>query len=201
MIDFRPHRVWIGIMALAVLIGAGNAPVIGIAEQKAEQKRAALQVENEKALDTLRQMREDILAVEKMKTVIDDAAAKEFLAPVDRLRAAQILERRAAESGLTHFTYTLFPEEKTSLDTSSAGKQELATSKWTLAADAPTDLDAYVFLDAIGRTLPGHITLRQITLQRIGAKDAPITEANVHLAASGEWLSNGAVPNPVEEKQ
>jgi hypothetical protein len=76
----------------------------------------------------------------------------------------------------------------------------MATSKWTLAADAPTDTDAYVFLDAISRTLPGRVALRRMSVQRIGGKDVAVSEANVHLAANGEWLSNGASRNLAEEK-
>ncbi|MFA4993912.1 MAG: hypothetical protein WC521_01210 [Bdellovibrionales bacterium] len=200
MIDFRPHRVWIGLLVLAVLLGAGNAPFLGIAQQKAEAKRAKLQKENKETISALQQLREDITTAEKMKTEIDETLANKFLAPVDRLRSAQILERRAAESGLTHFSYTLSPEEKTFVDTLGVGKQALAVSQWSITADAPTDVDAFAFLEALRRTLPGRVTLHRMSLQRTGRKDAPISGANIRLTASGEWLSNGASFNIAEKK-
>jgi hypothetical protein len=103
MIDVRPHKVWMCLLALAFVVGAGNAPFLGLAEEKAEHKRIELQKENEKTAEALRQLREDIADAEKMKTEIDGDAATRYLAPVDRLRAAQILEHRAAEAHLTHF--------------------------------------------------------------------------------------------------
>lgn len=200
MIDWRPHRVWIGLLALAIIIGFSQAPVLGLAQLKAEQKRTALHNENNRTTQALAQLQEDIAAAEKMKNEIAVDEAEKFLAPVDRLRTAQILEHRAAEARLTHFTYTLSPEEATQVETIGSGKQQLATSKFSLSADAPTDTDTYVFLDAIIKTLPGRVTLRQMSLQRIGVPDAPISEANLHLTASGEWLSNGASRNLAEKK-
>ncbi|MFA5041241.1 MAG: hypothetical protein WC464_06385 [Bdellovibrionales bacterium] len=198
--DFRSHKGWIGLMVLAILVGAGNAPLLGAAEKKAAQKLVSLKKENEKAVAALRQMEEDLATVEKMKTVIDDNAAKKYLAPVDRLDAAQILERRAAEAGLTRFTYTLSPEKKASFDMVGISKHDLATSQWTVTADAPSDVDVYAFLDAISHTLPGRITVHQISLQRITEEGDPISFANIRFAANGEWLSNGASPNPAEGK-
>jgi hypothetical protein len=198
MIDFRSHRVWMWMLVLAVVIGAGGSPALNLARQKAEQTRISLLKENEKSEQALRQLRDDIAAAEKMKTVIDDDAAKKSLAAVDRLRAAQILEQRAAEANLTRFAYTVSPEEKTFIDTVGAGRQELATSKWTVTADAPTDIDVFVFLDAISHTLPGRVTLRALSIQRIGENEALISDANVHLTANGEWLSNGASRNLAE---
>jgi hypothetical protein len=200
MIDWYPHRGWIGVLTLAVIIGICNAPVLGLAQQRAGQKLAGLRAENAQTSQALRQLQDDIEAANKMKTEMDINEAESLLAPVDRLRAAQILEHRAAESRLIHFTYTLSPEEKVQIETADAGKQELATSKWTLAADAPTDTDAYAFIDAIIRTLPGRVTLHQISLQRTGAENAVISAANLHLTASGDWLSNGANPHLAQVK-
>jgi hypothetical protein len=199
MIRLHPHRVWIALLALALIIAAGNAPLIGIAQKKTSDRLAALRAEADKSANTLRQLREDIATTERLKNQIGETEAEKSLAPVDRLRAAQILERRAAESRLTHFTYTLSPERKTPVDTVGAGTQTLATSQLTLMADAPTDIDAYIFIDAVRRALPGRLTLRQFTLTRIGAADAPIAAANLRLNATAEWLSNGAAQNPAEE--
>ncbi len=200
MIDFRPHRTWIGLLALSILVAAANKPVLGLAEDKAAQKLASLKSENKRAAEALRQMRDDLAAVEKMKPEIDGETAKKFLAPADRLRAARVFERRAAEAGLTHLSYTLSPEEKTPVETL-GGKQTLATSRWSLTADAPTDIDAYAFLDAVSHTMPGKISLRQMSLRRIGGDDAPIGIANVRLTANGEWLSNGAETTLAERQR
>jgi hypothetical protein len=198
--DWRAHKLWIALLALAIMIGLGNAPVLGLAQRKAEQKLAFLQDENDKTAKALHQLQQDIADAAKMKTEIDAGETEKFLAPVDRLRVAQILEHRATESHLTNFSYILSPEEKTQVETAGSGKQDLATSKITLAADAPTDIDTYAFLDAISRTLPGHFTLRQMSLHRIGAADTALSEANLHLTANGEWLSNGASRDLAEGK-
>ncbi|MDR3423471.1 MAG: hypothetical protein P4M13_00115 [Alphaproteobacteria bacterium] len=199
MIDWRKHRVWIGLLSLALVIEAGKAPVLGMAQQKAAQKLAALRAENDKTAAALRQFQDDLATAEKMKTEIDASETEKFLAPVDRLRVAEILEHRAAEARLSHFIYSFAPEQKTLIVTVDAGKQELATSKVTLAADAPTDTDVWVFLDAVRRTLPGRFALREFSLQRMGDANAPVAAANVHVTAKGDWLSNGASRNLAEE--
>lgn len=198
MIDWRTHRGWIGMLGLALIIGAGNEPVLGMAQQKAAQRLAGLRADYSKTAAALKQLQDDVAATESLKTKIDEAEVEKSLAPVDRLRAAQILERRAAEVHLTHFSYTLSPEERTAVETVGAGRQELTVSKLTLAADAPTDTDAFMFFDAVRRTLPGRLVLRQVSLQRIGAADTPVSDANLHATASGDWLSNGASPNLAE---
>jgi hypothetical protein len=199
MIDLRPHRKWIGLLALAALMAVTNASVLDLALDKAEGKRQKLNAENKEAAADLRQLKEDLLAVEKMKDEIDADTAKKDLAPVDRLRAARTLENRATEAKLTRLTYTFSPEEKVTVDTVAAGKQDFALSKWTVSADAPTDLDAYVFLDSLSRTLPGQVTFRQLSIQRLPRKsDNSLSTMNVHLRASGEWLSNGAIKNIAE---
>ncbi|MDD3371599.1 MAG: hypothetical protein PHE27_07230 [Alphaproteobacteria bacterium] len=200
MIDLKPHRKWIGLLALAALIGAGNRPVVGLALEKARTRHRALQAANEKAVADLRQLRTDIAEAKKMKTQIDTSTAKRFLAPVDRLRAAQIVEHRAAEMRLTRLSYTFLPEEKVFFETVGAGKQEMALSKWTVEADAPTDVSAYAFLNAMEKTMPGRIALKKLSLRRIGRSDSPITNANVRFSANGEWLSNGANENPAEDR-
>ncbi|MGB9152743.1 MAG: hypothetical protein WCD70_06615 [Alphaproteobacteria bacterium] len=199
MIDWRPHRIWIGLLIVAFIVGAGNAPVLGIAQQNEKQRLASLLADYNKTADELHQLQDDIAATENLKTKIDEADVDKSLAPVDRLRVAQIIERRAAETHLTHFTYTLSPEQKTPIDTVDAGKQELATSTLALTADAPTDTDAYLFFDSLRRTLPGRLSVRQLSLQRIGAADAPVSDANLHLTASGDWLSNGASQSLAED--
>jgi hypothetical protein len=178
-----------------MILGIGNVPVLGIAQQKASQKLAVLREDCDKTNKALSQLKEDIAATENLKTKIDESEIEKFLAPVDRLRAAQIMEHRAEEAHLTQFAYTLSPEQKTLVDTVGAGQQELATSKLTLTADVPTDTDAYLFFDCLRRTLPGRLVLHQLSLQRIGAADAPISAANLHMTASADWLSNGAVQN------
>ncbi len=192
MIDVRPHKTWIAALIAAALIAAASTPLFGLAQRKAAIKLTTLRKETAKTNEALRQINEDKIAIENMKNKIDVNAAKKYLRPVDRLRAAQILEDRAAESRLTGLSYTLSPEQKTDINTPGAGKQALARAQWTIAADAPADTDAFAFLDSLGRALPGRIELREMNLRRLGGKDSQISEANVRLTASGEWLSNGA---------
>ncbi|MDR3450688.1 MAG: hypothetical protein P4M15_13260 [Alphaproteobacteria bacterium] len=192
MINWKPHRLWAGILGAAILIGLFNGPVLGAAQKKARADLASLQREHAKAALAVKQLREDIAETESLKNQIGATSVEKFLAPANRLRVAQIMERRASEARLSHFSYTLAPEQKIQMDTLGSGKQMLARSKITLTADAPTDNDAYLFVDNLRRALPGQFQVRSFSLQRIGPQDAPVGVANLRLAASGDWLSNGA---------
>lgn len=196
MTGWRAHRLWVMLLALAILMAAVKAPLLGAAQTEAEQKLAALRTETDQATNALQQFSDDLTAIDKMKKIMDRREAELFLAPVDRLRAAAILEHRAAEARLSHFTYNILPEQKIRVDTIGAGPQELATSKMTLAADVPTDINASIFIDALRRTLPGRITLRTFSLQRI---NAPLSDRNLHMTADIEWLSNGGTKNLAEK--
>ena len=145
MIDWKAQRLWIGGIVLAVIISAISAPLFEASQQKGTQRLKDLRKRTEQADLALHQLTEDIAATEKLKTKIKADDVAKALPPVDRLRVAEILEHRAAESHLIHFTYTLSPEEKTVVDTIGAGKQTLANSKLSLSADAPTDTEAYQF--------------------------------------------------------
>ena len=147
MIDWKAHRVWLALIALAAIIGAAGTPLLGLSQQKVTQKLASLREADIKNDQALRQLEDDITATEKLKSQIKPSDVAKSLPPVDRLRIAEILEHRAAESHLTHFTYTLSPEEKTAIDTIGPGKQ-------TLAADAPTDTEATQFIKSLRRSLP-----------------------------------------------
>jgi hypothetical protein len=174
--------------------------LVGFAQRKAEESRADIRRDKEQAADALRQLKEDAVAAQSMKNEIDVASAKKYLEPTDRLRAAQTLERRAAEFGLTNLAYTMGPEQKVSHQTVASGAQEVALSLITLSANAPSDTDVYAFFDALSRTIPGRVSLREISLQRLNGVDAPIAEANVRLDAQADWLSNGAAQTLTEAK-
>jgi hypothetical protein len=199
MIDLRPHRLWLGLLALALATGFGSAPAIGIIQNRQQAKLLNLRADYDRTHHELEQLRADIAATDKLKSQIGTAEAEKSLAPVDRLRVAQTLERRAAESHLENFSYTLSPERKTPVETVGAGRQDLATSQLTLTANVPTDIDGYIFFDTLRRSLPGRLTLREISLERIAAVDAPLSSANLKLSVSGEWLSNGASQNLAEQ--
>jgi len=199
MIDWRPHKVWIGLLGAALAIALGHATVLSYAQGKAERRLSFLRLEHEKVVKALRQLEEDIAEAERMRTEMDVSEAEKYLAPADRLQTAQLLERLAADFRLTRFSYTLAPEQKKSIETLTGGAQEVAECHWALAADAPTDIDAFAFLDEIMGQMQGAVSIREMSLDRLGAKDAPMAQANIRLTASGEWLSNGAVRNPAKE--
>ncbi|MDE2029939.1 MAG: hypothetical protein KGI97_05165 [Alphaproteobacteria bacterium] len=192
MTDLRPHRVWIGLLLLALVITVAQAPLLDAAQRKAAVRLDMLRAQAQKAEDGLRQFRADIALTKRLKDRISAKEAERSLAPIDRLHAAKILERRAAETHLSDFAYTLSPEKNTVIDSSGAGKQTLAASHLSLSAKAPADTDAYLFLDDLRRTLPGRLTLQKISLKRIHSPGAPVRAENLIFKAEGIWLSNGA---------
>ncbi|MDE1900899.1 MAG: hypothetical protein KGI37_04540 [Alphaproteobacteria bacterium] len=197
MIDWRAHRLWLGIMIAALTLAAVNAPLLHYAKNKAAAHLSAVTKENTKAMQAVAQLKSDIALTKKLQSEIDKAETAKFLAPIDRLQAMKILEHRAAESRLSNVTYTLSPETKTPIETIGAGVQDFTTSQLTLNADAPTDLDAYTFLNLMHTAFPGRFTLRHMSITRIVSPDAPAAATNIHLAINGVWLSNGAPKNLV----
>ncbi len=198
MIDWRPHKLWIGLLGLALAIALGHATVLSIAQKKAEKRLSSLRQENEKTVKALQQLEGDIAESERMRTEIDVSEAERYLAPADRFQTAQTLERLAADSRLTRFSYSFSPEQRKSVETLTGGAQEVSESRWSLAADAPTDIEAFAFLDEMMAQLQGSVMIRELSLDRVGAKDAPIANVNIRLTASGDWVSNGAVQNPAK---
>jgi hypothetical protein len=196
MTDWAAHRLWLSLLAIAVIIGAANAPLIGMATRAERTKLENLRSQSQKETDALRQLQDDLDATENLKTQIDDSDADRSLQSVNRLRVAKMLETRAAESRLTSFTYSLSPEKPTEFDTIGAGKQTLATSDVAMTADAPTDIDVYRFVENIRLSLPGRLALRHLSMERAAQPNAPIAATNLHVKIDAEWLSNGAAPNP-----
>jgi len=181
-------------LVVALILGATNSFVINKAEKKAQETLSALKKKNRDSFRAMEGLKEDLASAEVLKTVIDDKTAKKFLTPTDRVHASELLERRAEEARLTHFSYSFSPEEKKSFDSDYAGEQRLGLCSYTFESDAPTDLDVYVFLDTIERTLPGSLAFEKFSMRRTAPKDATMTESNLHFKASGKWLSNGTAP-------
>ena len=50
------------------------------------------------------------------------------------------------------------------------------------------------FIETLRHAFPGRLAFQDISVQRIGTETTPISNANIHLMASGDWLSNGASP-------
>jgi len=191
MIALAPHKKWISLLAVALVLGICNNMFVDEAVTESERTLASLRTKNHASFRAMEQLKEDIASAETLKTVLDDQAAQKFLAPIDRVRTGEILERRAEEARLTHFSYSLSPEEKTSFDTEASQKLALGLCTITLEADAPTDLDVYIFLDSVDRMLSGSLALKRLSLQRITPYASPMTAANLHFKVIGKWLSNG----------
>lgn len=189
------------LLALALIIGLGKDPALGLALRKAEARLFTLRTEKNKTEAALAQLQSDIEEAKKMQGKIDAKEADKILEPTDRLRTAKLMERRATEAGLTRFTYSISPERKTPIDTVGSGKQDFAESVVGIEADAPTDIEAYAFLEALRREMPGRFALHTLRLERTDKNDAPITNANVHMKASGKWLANGAGGDLTERKK
>lgn len=195
MIDLDPHKKWMTVLAVAFLLWIGSGPVLGIAQRKAEAHRVFLQKEKQKTMEALAQLKQDIAEAEGARSEIDLVTARKYLAPVDRILVSRLLDDLAANVRLSEVSSTLAPEKKVFVDTVSAGKLELASSQWQLAAKAPTDTAVYLFLDSVEKALPGRFVLRRLSLERLGGTDAVLSGAGLRVMASGEWLSNGAARN------
>jgi hypothetical protein len=185
--EFSPHRLWLMLAAVALLVLAGLPVARYLAEGEAGQaaRIAAARQQDERAL---RRIEEDLLAARDLKNNLGAGEIARLLAPADRLQAAARLEQAAQAARISHFTYTLAPERQSRVD-SAAGPQELALSTVTLAGDAPLDTDIYRFVARAREMLPGRAKLKQLSVMRLGN---PPAAANVHMEAVFEWLSNGA---------
>jgi hypothetical protein len=187
----RSHAGWMIMLALAIALLAGRAPLLHSAGDKAARDLDATRTAREKTEQDLAQLRNDVAAARKISSEIDRAHAEDVLAPTDRLKAAVLLERAAAGQKISHFTYTLAPEGKTVIETGGA-PQNLALSAVTLAGDAPDDLYIYKFIEQAERLLPGRARLQEVKITRKGT-DAPRAADNAHFETTLEWLSNGSL--------
>ncbi|HEU0117900.1 MAG TPA: hypothetical protein VFR09_04630 [Alphaproteobacteria bacterium] len=186
-----PHIFWLGLLVCAVLLMAISTPILQYASEKANADLIKVRAESSKTSATLYQLQDDIAAVQKLSSEISSAEADQWLAPVDRLRVASLMEQQANETRLSHFTYTVAPEQRTSIETPGAGPQQLALSSITLSADAALDTDIYHFIDGLHAALPGRVRLQQMVIEKNG--NGTPGSPNLKLTATLEWLSNGAI--------
>lgn len=192
MTVLRLHRLWLGLLLLAIAIIAGRAPVLDFAGNRAARDLAAIKDARVKTENDLQQLRDDVVAARKLGSEIDRTRADQVLAPTDRLKAAVMLEKEAAIMKIARFTYTLAPEERTAIDAGGA-LQNLALSAVTLAGNAPDDISIYNFITHLQHVLPGRARLQQVTITRSASAEVPLAATNVHFEAALEWLSNGSL--------
>jgi hypothetical protein len=190
MTDLRPHRLWLGLLALAIALLVGSGPALRYAQDIAAHHLAELRAKSAQASQNLHQLEDDVATARRISGQIDNATATEVLAPVDRLQAAALLEREAAAAHLQHFTYTLDPEQRFATE-SDGFKQDLATSDIAVAADVSLDTDGIAFIEHIGHSLPGRVRVKELSFERIGGANAAPATVNLRFKATLEWLSNG----------
>ncbi len=102
--NLRPHRLWLSLFTLAVIIIAGSGPALDMAREKAVLHLAETKAAHAKADENLRQLQADVEAARKLNRQIDRAHAEEVLAPADRLKAAVMLEKEAGSAKLAPFS-------------------------------------------------------------------------------------------------
>ncbi|MDX2027166.1 MAG: hypothetical protein SFW62_00865 [Alphaproteobacteria bacterium] len=185
-----PHRFWLAVLACAVLLVAASNPLLQVLREKTSRYLSEVRTERMRAEEIVRQIDGDRETANALSGEMNEAELEKALAPIDRLRAAAVLERQAAVARLSRFTYTLSPEQKVTVTAPGAGPQELALSTITMSAEAPLDTSAYVFVEQLRQTLPGRIRPQQVMLERLDDA-APLSASNLRLTATLEWLSNG----------
>jgi len=185
-----PHRKWLALLIAALFLMTASSPGLRLLRAEATQHLADMRAAQGKTRQALHQLQDDIESVKKLEGQMDPAEAEKFLAPVDRMAAANALQQNAANMRLSHFTYNLSPEQKIKIDAPEAGPQELSLSTLTLSGDAPLDTDIYAFIDGLHHLLPGRVRLQQLSLERTDKADPHLTARNMHFEATLEWLSN-----------
>ncbi len=186
-----PHRYWLGLLAFAFVLTVASPPFLRMLTDEAIQNLSQVKAERMQAQQALHQMEGDFATVQGPESNMSAVEAEQFLAPVDRLRVATILEHAADEALVGHFTYTLSPEQKTTISGPEGTPQELAVSTITVGGDVPSDIYMYNFVEGMRRLLPGRLRVQQVSLERSGKEDAPLDAYNLRFTATLEWLSNG----------
>lgn len=188
-----PHRLWITILAMALLMLLASSPLLAALQEHTAKKLTALKEERAGVEKSLHQLEIDIQAVKEISGEIGETEAKRLLAPIDRLWVAEVLEHEAATSRLARFTYNMSPEQVLVKNLSGGEPQELAITTIAITSEAPLDTDVYSFIENIRRTLPGRLRLQQLSLERLGKEDTTLGIYNVRFNATLEWLSNGSL--------
>lgn len=188
----NPHKAWLGLLTFSLALLLTGSPLFQMAGDVAAQRLHAIQSQRAEAQKNLSQLRDDIETAQKLKNEMSLQEAEAFLAPVDRLQAASLLEEQAAALHVGNFTYTIAPEEKIKI-TALPEPQELSVSLVTLQGDMPGDNNVYHFVDSLRDILPGRLRLQQLSIERLGAESATLQPVNVRFSAKFEWLSNGTV--------
>lgn len=197
MIDVRPHKRWLLLSALALLILGAGSLLIGPAQKRAESAVAAAKKELAATERAYAQLRADMETANRLQNEIAPAAVERAMAPIDRLRAATIVERRAGEQYLSSLHYSFSPESRVAFDTIGAGRQSFAQSQLSLESDAATDTGVYAFIASLQRSLPGRLDLTHLKIVRPDAQ-GEVGAANMHVSLQAVWLSNGAA-SPLTE--
>jgi hypothetical protein len=149
-----PHKFWMATLA-AIALMFFSAPMLGFLRDEAASHLTSVRSERTKTDQALQRLEDDIATTQRLNGQIGAEEIEKSLAYVDRLQAADFLEKQASASRLGHFTYTVSPEQKALIGNPGADAQELAVSTIAVKAEAPLDTDAYAFVDRIRSVMPG----------------------------------------------
>lgn len=191
-----PHRFWFALLAISLALIFISLPLLRMAATTTVANLTELKTQQLHAEQTLQQLRSDTETAQKLQSEMTMSEAEQSLEPVDRLLAANIIEREADAAHIYSFSYTLAPEQKIKMAGLTTASQELAVSTITVRGEAPDDMSVYGFIDGMRGSLPGRVRLQQMSLVRSN-KSEPVSAYNLRFNATFEWLSNGTAPDMV----
>lgn len=188
---WSPHRRWIAGMGVTLAILSVAFPLWRSTRAHLRyqcQRMAQQRTDVQKALANLRH---DAATAESLNRSIGAQAMAFYLAPVDRLAITGTFETLACASRLTKFTYTLSPSKPYRPYPANPDAHGLVQSALTLEAQTPQDLDAFQFVHALLRSLPGRASLQRLTVTRLDADGVhALKPVNLAFSASIDWLAN-----------
>lgn len=122
-------------------------------------------------LDLTREIRNLRANSEIFKQKIPDYMAiktQGILTPLSRLTATQAIKSLSVKYAINKMSYEFGMEEKIRMNALEDTRVMLSTVPLTLNIEALTDEDVFTFIDALRKQGEGFITIRSLTLNRIG---------------------------------
>jgi len=164
----------------------------------------ALQREARNLRDRLRNLANEVEALERNREQYEKLLEHGFVAPQDRLRAARILDELRETYRLSTINYEITPEQVINDPVARNSGFEIVSTTVSVTMQGFLDTDLVRLAHAVVTAMPGQITLRSLSLRRSGAvtRDGliAISRGNPAALVDGKLNFSWRTLRPLEQK-
>lgn len=157
----------IGILVGVLVVIGGLGYWLVSESERLRDRNAQLISENNRKVSAIRELRGDTSFVREQLSIYRKIEARGFLTPKSQSDAAALLTELANAERLNELTYEFGEPVAVEVPTRRDIDARLLSTPIELQISALSDAHVFAFLDAFAVGLPGHVSVRQMELDRV----------------------------------